>query len=144
VGEKTATKLIAEFGSLENVLANIDKVAGAKLQEKLRENAELAVLSKKLATIDCAMPLPDAPRDYKPAPDAARVRELFARYEFKSLLAKVDTIFPGAGPAQAAGQAEPPPARIADTAGAWRRSWPPPAARAGCAAMRSCPARCRR
>ncbi len=119
VGEKTATKLIAEFGSVENLLANIDKVAGAKLQEKLRENAELAVLSKKLATIECEMTLPDAPQDYKPAPDAARVKELFAKYEFKSLLAKIDTIFPGAGAgaAPSAGPATPPAARVADTAG---------------------------
>ncbi len=116
VGEKTATKLIAEFGSVENVLANIDRVLGAKLQEKLRENASLAVLSKKLATIECNMPLPDAPADYRPAPDAARVRELFAKYEFKSLLAKVDSIFPGSGGAvaEAAGPAAPPAAFVAD------------------------------
>lgn len=115
VGEKTATKLIAEFGSVENVLANIDKVAGAKLQERLRENAALAVLSKKLATIECNMSLPAAPPDYRPAPDAARTRELFARYEFKSLLAKFDSIFPGAGAgaASAAGPAEPPAVRAA-------------------------------
>jgi DNA polymerase-1 len=114
VGEKTATKLIAEFGSVENLLANVDKVAGAKLQERLRENAELAVLSKKLATIECDMPLPTAPQDYTPAPDAARVRELFARFEFRSLLAKVDSIVPGAAGAPAAGPAAPPAAPVAD------------------------------
>lgn len=114
VGEKTATKLIAEFGSVENLLANIDKVPGAKLQEKLRENAELAVLSKKLATIECNMPLPDAPEDYTPAPDAARVRELFTKFEFKSLLAKLDSIFPGAGAPEAVGPTAPPPAPVAD------------------------------
>jgi DNA polymerase-1 len=119
VGEKTATKLIAEFGSLENVLANVDKVAGAKLQEKLRDNAELALLSKKLATIECNMSLPDAPADYAVRPDVARVRELFAAFEFKSLLAKVGSIFPGAAAEEAeAVPAAPAAAVIAAEAGA--------------------------
>jgi DNA polymerase-1 len=50
VGEKTAVKLIQEFGSVENLLANLDQVKG-KLQEKLREHAELALLSKRLVTL---------------------------------------------------------------------------------------------
>lgn len=119
VGEKTATKLIAEFGSLENVLANVDKVSGAKLQEKLRDNVELALLSKKLATIECNMPLADAPADYAMRPDVPRVRELFTAFEFKSLLAKVGNIFPGAA-ADAVAEpvpAAPPAAVIAGEAG---------------------------
>src|SRR5690554_7399604 len=54
VGEKTAKKFIEEFGSLENLIANADKISG-KLGEKIKENAELGILSKKLATIitDC-------------------------------------------------------------------------------------------
>lgn len=105
VGEKTATKLIAEFGSVENLLANLDKVPG-KLQDKLRENSELAVLSKKLATIECNMALPFAEDSFAIRPDSGMLRELFTKYEFKRLLDKLGAIAPGAGedaPVQAAG-----------------------------------------
>lgn len=56
VGEKTAQKLIEEFGSVENLIANTDKLAG-KLKEKVIEGAEKAVLSKHLATIDINVPI---------------------------------------------------------------------------------------
>ncbi len=95
IGEKTATKLVSEFGSLENLLANLDKVSGKKLQENLRENSELAVLSKKLATIECNMSLDLPEEDYRLSPDTAKLRELFTKYEFKSLLARLGTLFPG-------------------------------------------------
>lgn len=95
VGEKTAIKLIAEFGSIENVLENIDNVSGKKLQENLRNNKEIALLSKKLATIDCNMSIEFATEDFKIHPDVAKLKELFTKFEFKSLLAKVDSIFPG-------------------------------------------------
>ncbi|TLD69785.1 DNA polymerase I [Phragmitibacter flavus] len=57
VGEKTAAKLIAEFGSVEGLLANVDKVQG-KLKDKIAEGAEMAKLSKVLATIMEDAPLP--------------------------------------------------------------------------------------
>jgi DNA polymerase-1 len=94
VGEKTATKLIAEFGSVENILSNIDKVSGKKLQENLRQNSELAVLSKKLATIECNMPIEFVETEFSFKPDVSLLRELFTRLEFKSLVAKLGTIFP--------------------------------------------------
>lgn len=50
IGEKTATQLLQEFGSLEGVLENIDKISGAKRKENLTEHADIARLSKKLAT----------------------------------------------------------------------------------------------
>jgi len=56
VGLKTASKLLLEYGSLEAVLENADKVSGKKLQEKLLENKEQALLSKELATIELAVP----------------------------------------------------------------------------------------
>lgn len=115
VGEKTATKLIAEFGTVENLLANIDKVAGKKLQEKLRENAGLAMLSKKLATIECSMTLPVEPDECVPRPDFAAVRELFARLEFRSLPGKLEALFPGESPAPAAEPAVLPPAPLFDS-----------------------------
>jgi DNA polymerase I len=56
VGEKTAQKLIEEFGSVENLIANADKVAG-KLRDKVIEHADKAILSKELATIDINVPI---------------------------------------------------------------------------------------
>jgi len=98
VGEKTALKLLHEFGSVEEVLQNIDKVSGKKLQENLRENAEKARLSKSLATI-----MRDAPVDvtlesaHYPGYDSERVREFFKKMEFKSLLSKVKADNPANG-----------------------------------------------
>ena len=96
IGEKTAVKLIGEFGSIENVLANVDKVSGKKLQERLADNKELALISKKLATIECNMPLAFDENEFRPRPDQAKLRELFGKFEFKSLLNKIDTIVPDA------------------------------------------------
>lgn len=95
VGEKTAIKLIAEFGSIENVLENIDCISGKKLQENLRNNKEIALLSKKLATIDCNMPIEFVTEDFNFQPDIIKIKELFTAFEFRTLLAKVDSIFPG-------------------------------------------------
>jgi DNA polymerase-1 len=95
VGEKTAIKLIAEFGCIENVLENIDSISGKKLQENLRNNKEIALLSKKLATIDCDMPIEFVTEDFKFQPDIVKIKELFAAFEFRTLLAKVESIFPG-------------------------------------------------
>lgn len=89
VGEKTAQKLLAEYGSVEGVYAHLGEIKGA-LKEKLAANAELAALSKQLATI-----VRDAPVNF--TPDAMRLQEpnyaeavaLFKRLEFKSLLPKV-------------------------------------------------------
>lgn len=57
VGEKTALKLLAEFETVENVLANVDHVSGKKLQEKLSTYADQALLSKRLATMLHEVPL---------------------------------------------------------------------------------------
>ena len=97
VGEKTAVKLLAQFGSIENLLANLEQVAGKKLQENLRNHVDEAIISKKLATIDCHMPLA-IPEEFVMQPDILKIRELFTELEFKSLLTKVDNLFPGAAP----------------------------------------------
>lgn len=57
VGEKTAIKLLKEFGSLENLLTSIDQVSGKKLKEKLEEFKDQAIMSKELATITRVAPL---------------------------------------------------------------------------------------
>lgn len=89
VGEKTAVKLLKQFHSVENVLEHIDEVSGTKLQENLRLHADLAILSKKLATIVCDMPLKFNLQDYTFCRDNAKLKELFTNLEFKSLLAKI-------------------------------------------------------
>ncbi|USG64421.1 DNA polymerase I [Brevibacillus ruminantium] len=90
VGEKTALKLLHEYGSVESVLENIDKVSGKKLQENLRENVDKAKLSKALATIMRDAPVEvtveeTAYEGYTPEP----VTDFFKKMEFKSLLSKV-------------------------------------------------------
>ncbi|MEP7162236.1 MAG: DNA polymerase I [Candidatus Moraniibacteriota bacterium] len=95
VGEKTATDLIQEFGSLENIYASLPKIK-EKVREKLEADKEMAILSKKLGTIDTAVPLKldlaaCVTHDFNPEKIGALLREL----EFFSLLkrlpgAKVD------------------------------------------------------
>ena len=59
VGEKTATKLIVQFGSIENAHANLEQVMPKKARESLREHYDLAQMSKELATINVQAPLDD-------------------------------------------------------------------------------------
>lgn len=95
IGEKTAVKLIAEFGTVENLLENIDKVSGKKLQENLHNHADLALLSKKLASIIIDMPLVFNPEEYSFQPNYEGLQSIFTKFEFKSLLSRMDVIFPG-------------------------------------------------
>ena len=86
VGEKTAVKLIREFGSVENLLAHLDQVKG-KLQVKLRENADLARLSKQLVTLRDDVPLDlDYDNFALTPPDNAALTTLFKELEFHKLL----------------------------------------------------------
>ncbi|UOF92665.1 DNA polymerase I [Fodinisporobacter ferrooxydans] len=90
VGEKTALKLLHEFGSVEQVLERADQVSGKKLQEKLREFADQARLSKELATIHRSIPLTVDFADFEyQAFDVKKVRDVFRTLEFKSLLDKL-------------------------------------------------------
>lgn len=85
VGDKTAKKFIEEFGSMENLLANTDKLKG-KMKEKIEENKELGILSKKLATIctDCDVTFNAS--DYElSVPDFEKVQEIFEELEFRRL-----------------------------------------------------------
>jgi DNA polymerase-1 len=86
IGEKTAIKLIQEYGSLEELLARAAEVKG-KNGERLREFADQARLSYRLATIDCAVPLTyDFDAFLVEPPDSARLAELFKAYGFTSLM----------------------------------------------------------
>ncbi|MBL0386270.1 DNA polymerase I [Tumebacillus sp. ITR2] len=88
VGEKTALKLLAQYPSVEEVLAHADEAPGKKLQEKLREHADSAMMSKKLATILREVPLGDVELEQYAfnGYDAGKVRDVFKALEFKSLL----------------------------------------------------------
>nr|WP_296082663.1 DNA polymerase I [uncultured Blautia sp.] len=92
VGEKTATKMVVEFGSIENAYAHLEEVKPNKAKESLREHYDMAVLSKTLATINT-----DSPIDY--SYEEAELKNLYTpeayqlckRLEFKNLLSKFDT-----------------------------------------------------
>lgn len=90
VGEKTALKLLQSYPSVEAVLDHITEVPGAKLQEKLTEHRELALLSKRLATIHRDVPIDVNIDDLVyTGYDPAAVRKVFQKFEFKSLLDKL-------------------------------------------------------
>lgn len=85
VGEKTAQKLIEEFGSIENLLANTDKLAG-KLKEKVIEGKDKAILSKELATIDINVPIEFHEEDLLMCePDRDVLSALLDELEFRTL-----------------------------------------------------------
>jgi len=85
VGEKTAAKLLAEYGTLENALANADNIKGA-LGEKVRKGKQDAIISKKLATIITDVPVEFHEEDFKIKDwDKEKLKEVFAELEFKTL-----------------------------------------------------------
>ncbi len=85
VGEKTAAKLLAQYETLENVVADADNIKGA-LGEKIRAGKEMAILSKKLATIITEVPCQFHEEDFRiKAYDTEALREIFTELEFKSL-----------------------------------------------------------
>ncbi len=114
IGEKTAAQLLQQFGDLDGVLSHIDQVAGPKRQELLRENQELALLSRKLACLD-----QDAPIDIHTAEVLPhklrrdRLEELFGRLEFHTLLERVAALepLPSAAEVGPTGTPLPPPRR---------------------------------
>jgi len=92
VGEKTALKLLAQYGSIENLLDNLGDFQGKKLGEKLAENKELALLSKKLATIECSVELDLQEERLKvKKPDYDSLIKLYEKLEFKNLLKNILT-----------------------------------------------------
>ena len=86
VGEKTAKKFLAQFGSMEGLLANTDQLKG-KMKEKVEANKELGLLSKKLATIMLDVPVTFDANDFTlDEPDIEKVTEIFNELEFRQLL----------------------------------------------------------
>jgi DNA polymerase-1 len=86
VGEKTAKKFLAQFGSMENLLANTHELKG-KMKEKIEANAELGLLSKQLATIMLDVPVTFNAEDFEMSePDIPKVTEIFQELEFRRLI----------------------------------------------------------
>lgn len=89
VGEKTAQKLLEEFGTIENLLANTDKLKGA-LQKKVIENAEQIRFSKFLATIKTDVPIQfDATRCIREKVNEERLTEIYTDLEFRTFINKM-------------------------------------------------------
>ncbi|RWX03588.1 DNA polymerase I [Flavobacterium cerinum] len=93
VGEKTAKKLLKEYGSMENLLANTHELKG-KMRENIEANAEQGIMSKKLATIiiDCDVTFNE--EDYElTKPDTEKVEALFNELEFRRMAEQFHKLF---------------------------------------------------
>jgi DNA polymerase-1 len=100
VGEKTAAKLLAEYDTLENVIANADKIKGA-LGEKVRKGTDSAIMSKKLATIICNVPVEFHAEDFRLKEwNKEELRDVFTELEFKTVAKRLlgEDLIPGAAP----------------------------------------------
>ncbi|MEP6616740.1 MAG: DNA polymerase I [Ginsengibacter sp.] len=85
IGEKTASKLLSEYGTLDNVLANAENIKGS-LGEKVRAGKESAMMSKKLATIITKVPCEFHDEDFRIKPfNIEALKEIFTDLEFKTL-----------------------------------------------------------
>ena len=104
VGEKTAQKLIAQFGSIENLLEHTDELKGA-LKTKIENNKEQITFSKFLATIKTDVPIAlDLQSLSREEPDADELRKIFEELEFRTL---IDRVLKKGG--------TPPPSPVSDT-----------------------------
>jgi DNA polymerase I len=85
VGQKTAAKLIQKYGSIESLLEHSDELKG-KQKENVEANRDKALLSKRLATIDCQVPFDYSLEDFeRQSPDEALLRSLCVEFEFNSI-----------------------------------------------------------
>jgi DNA polymerase-1 len=91
IGDKTASELLQRFGTLEDVLANVDEVKGAKRKQNLVEHAEDARVSKLLATVHRDLDIDlDVAIEAAREPDRTRVREVFREYELRDPLRRLE------------------------------------------------------
>ena len=94
VGEKTAQKLIHQFGSVENLVAHVDDVPNDRIREKIRANADDALFSKKLATIRLDAPVPFEPDTLLlQKPDFQQLAEICETLEFRQLPKRIANVF---------------------------------------------------
>ncbi|MBX5470576.1 MAG: DNA polymerase I [Thermoleophilaceae bacterium] len=106
IGDKTASQLLNEYGSLEGVLGHVDEISGAKRRENLRNHADDARVSKLLATAIRDVPVEiDVERLVAHEPDRSRLREVFREFELRDPLRRLEEALGGedaAAPRQAA------------------------------------------
>ncbi len=110
IGDKTASQLIAKYGSVEAVLEHVDELTPARAKA-IREHAEQTLRSKELATMRRDLDI-----DWEPSslvlspPDRSQLREMFRRFEFRGLLQRVDLLdeaIPAAAPPEVEGDEVP-------------------------------------
>lgn len=89
VGPKTAMKLIAAYGSVEQVLLHIEEISGKALQERLRDNQQQAMLSKKLATIKLDVPVAYQEAEFALDAKAGALTAFYQKYQMRSLARQV-------------------------------------------------------
>ena len=93
VGDKTAKKFIKQFGSIEGLLENTSELKG-KIKEKIEQNKELGILSKKLATIITDVPIEFEVDDFKlKVNKLEKTKKIFEDLEFRRLTNSLETIF---------------------------------------------------
>jgi DNA polymerase I len=91
IGDKTASDLLQRFGTLEDVLAAIDEISGAKRKQNLTEHADAARVSKQLATAVRDVPVEvDLDHSVSSAPDRSRLRETFREFELREPLRRIE------------------------------------------------------
>jgi len=92
IGDKTAGQLIAQYGSLEEVLEHVDELTAAR-SKAIREHAEQALAAKGLATMRRDLELDCDPSELVLSPpDRSQLKEMFRRFEFRNLLNRVDEL----------------------------------------------------
>lgn len=93
VGEKTALKLVQEYGSVANLIANTDQITSQTLRTKIEENAQLALMSRRLATINTEVPIEINFDEFKAEePDYDALIDLYIKLEFNSFLKKLQPL----------------------------------------------------
>jgi DNA polymerase-1 len=91
IGDKTASELIQRYGTLEEVLAHVGEISGAKRKQNLQAHAEEARVSKRLATVQRDLELDfDPTAEAARAPDRSRLREVFREYELRDPLRRME------------------------------------------------------
>ena len=91
VGDKTATKLIRQFGSVEEIIAHSDEIKPDGLKKKVQDNETQALMSKRLAAINVHVPMEEETEDFLiQKQDMARLVELYKKLEFNRFLKKLD------------------------------------------------------
>ena len=93
IGDKTAASLLAQYGTVENLLDHVDDLPEGRVKKALKEHAEQALMSKRLATLASELPVELNLEDYRARqPDVDALRDLFVRLEFKTVLQRLPQV----------------------------------------------------